>query len=363
MSAVGLWLAMMAALFALLAAVALVMGRRHAIETPADEWHEAATSDGWRIVLARYLPRGRAAGAPVLLCHGLMSNRFSLDLDAEVSLARHLRGEGFDVWVMDLRAHGASRRAPGARRPLSPYRAFAWSMDEYVTEDLPAAARRVMERTGAAAIHYVGHSLGGMILYALAARGGADWCRAAVTIDAPGHFAPIRFPTLPARIYSRLVPVVPIAVFKPLAHFLYVLMPGEAFRRRLGLPRDRLVKILYNALVNAGSSRVLLHLCRGLADGHFRSFDRAIDYEEGPGRIQFPLMVLRAAHGQAPEACVKHAFDKAPSKEKRYVRLSRAEGFEMDHNHFTPVLGSSAPREVFPLIADWLRRHSSEGRS
>jgi len=357
LSAVGIWLAMMAVFFAFLAAAALVLERRHALGTPADEVHEASTSDGWRISLARYRPRGDAPGVPVLLCHGLMSNRFSLDLDAEVSLARHLREEGFDVWLMDLRAHGASRRAPGSRRPRSPYRAFAWSMDEYVTEDLPAAARRVMEATGAAAIHYVGHSLGGMILYALAARGDLSWCRAAVTIDSPGHFGPLKFPTLPARIYARLVPVVPIIVFKPLAHFLYVLIPGETFRRRIGLPRSRLVKILYNALVNVGSSRVLLHLCRCLAEGRFRSFGGAVDYEEGPRRIAFPLMVLRAAHGQTPEACVRRAFDEAASKEKEYVRLSRAGGFAIDHNHFTPVLGSSAPLEVYPLIASWLRRH------
>jgi len=362
MSLLALWLASMAGIAVLLAALSLLLERRHALATPADEWHEAPTGDGWRIALARYVSRtGAGSPVPVLLCHGLMSNRFSLDLDADVSLARHLREAGFDVWLMDLRSHGMSRRAPGSKRPLSPYRAFDWSMDEYANEDLPAAVACVLRATGAKSLHFVGHSLGGMILYARAAGGDLSWCRSAVTIDAPGSFAPIRLPTLPARIYSRLVPVVPVIFFKPLAHFLYVLVPGEILRRRIQLERRRLVKILYNGLVNVGSSKVLLHLCRCLTEGRFRSFDGSVDYEDGPSRIRFPLMVLRPVRGQTPEACVRHAYNKAPAVEKRYVRLGRAEGFSVDHNHFTPVLGSTAPVEVFPLVAEWLRRHSGGG--
>ncbi len=343
-------------LVAALAGASRLLARQYALSTPADELHHAPTTDGFRIALYRYRPRDGVAGRePVLLCHGLLSNHFSMDFDEEVSLARFLRRAGFDVWVMDLRGRGESRRA----RPKGPALPFDWSMDEFIREDLPAAVRSVLAETGTRSLHWVGHSLGGMILYAHSAAGDTSWFRSAVTIDSPGHLAPVRMITWPARVYARLVPIVPVILFKPLTAALYLTLPGVLFRRLVLLDTSTLLRILYNGLVDVGSSRVLLHLARCLAEGRFRSFDGRVDYEEGPRRIRFPLMVLRAVAGRSPEACVRHAYETSPAPDKIYVRCGRADGFSIDHNHFSLVLGRSAPAEIFPRIAEWLRSHSS----
>jgi hypothetical protein len=84
-----------------------------------------------------------------------------------------------------------------------------------------------------------------------------------------------------------------------------------------------------------------------------------VDYEEGPTRIRFPILVMRAPAGRTPEAAVRYVHDVCPSADKAYVRCSAAEGFSMDHDHFSIVLGREAPREIFPLIAGWLLRRSS----
>jgi pimeloyl-ACP methyl ester carboxylesterase len=375
MTAFFIWLLAMGGIFLMLMFLGLRESKRHGFSTPADEFHEAPTVDGWLIGLTRYKPAssdvsgsgneekqlaGSPGGAPgsepVLMCHGLMSNRFSFDLGEEASIARYLRNRGFDVWLMELRAHGRSRPDPAV-----PGRASSWSIDDHIRTDLPAAVRKVLDITGRKKLQFIGHSLGGMILYAHCREGETSWFRSAITIDAPGYFGNIRLWTWPVRLYARIIPTVPIVAFKPLAHFLYVIVPGEALRRRIMLGRERLVKAIYNALVNFGSSTVLLQICRGLSAGRFQSLDGRINYEEGPRNIHFPLMILRAVSGLAPEASVRHAFETAPARGKKYVRLSRESGFEVNHNHFTPLLGSTAPRDTYPLIAEWLQAHARDG--
>jgi len=342
---------LLAGALALLGGISRGMARRSALPTPSDEFHQARTADGWLIGLHRYRPAGQGpAGEPVLLCHGLMSCRFSLDLTEERSLARFLRGRGFDVWLMDLRAHGDSVRENGRRT------GWDWSIDDYIRSDLPAAVSCVLTTTGARKLHWVGHSLGGMILYAHCLTGERSWFRSAVTIDSPGHFGPLRQPTWPGSLYAHLVPVVPIILFKPIFHLISMLVPGRVLYEDLLLDRESLRLIVYNALVDWGSSKALMHLSRMVARGRFCSMDGTEDYEQGPGRIDFPMMVLRAPRSRVPEACVRRAFEASPAAEKRYVRLGRREGMSIDHNHFSVVMGETAREEVYPVIAEWLGR-------
>jgi len=282
-----------------------------------------------------------------------------MDLDEKVSLARFLRDAGFDAWVMELRGRGGSTRNPDRPRPFTLDFGYDWSIDEYVREDLPAAVRYVLEATGSTSLHWVGHSLGGMLLYAHAAQGETSWFRSAVASDAPLFFAPLRLPTWPLRLYARIVPIVPVLLFKPIATLAYWILPNGLVPRFGFTDRATLLSILYNGLIDVGSSKVMLHLGRILAEGRFRSFDRSVDYEEGPKKIHFPLMVMRAPAGRSPEASVRHAYDICPAEDKAFARCGQAEGFSMDHNHFTLVLGRSAPLDIFPMIADWLGSHSS----
>ena len=128
----------------------------------SDGEHTATTSDGWRLALRRYPP---AAGTPprnhpVLCLHGLGASSVVFDLEPERSLARHLAAAGFDVWTADLRGHGASDR-PGRGSP----RRFGWSLDDHLEKDVPAFIDTVAAASGASRLHWVGHSLGGILLY------------------------------------------------------------------------------------------------------------------------------------------------------------------------------------------------------
>ena len=111
---------------------------------------------------------------------GCASNAYTLDASPRYSLARHLAARGRDAWIVESRGVGFSR--PWARRRdwtdaetgAPRQHAPAWGdfdFDTYAREDLPAAAAYVSAVTGSEALDAVGHSMGGMLLAAMAASG------------------------------------------------------------------------------------------------------------------------------------------------------------------------------------------------
>ncbi|MCZ6694923.1 MAG: alpha/beta fold hydrolase [Acidobacteria bacterium] len=341
-------------------ALGIILRRLHRLGTPADETHKARTDDGWDIALYRYRP---ALGdplrplEPVVICHGLLSNRFNVDLDERHSVARHLRAVGFDVWVMELRGHGRSVRA--ATGGLWP---FDWTIDDYVQRDLPAVIEYVCRETGANSVHWVGHSLGGMILYAACALGLTGRIRSAVMSDVPADMSLIRSRKLVGVLYGKIVPIIPPFLFIPFVLVLGWISPRLLLPKYGIRSRRTMLRIVANGIVDVGCSRVALHLARVIRRGRFVSWDGTVDYEAGLDRIHFPVIQLAAALRVSPERTARVLIDRAPVEDKTYVRLGRSEGFSEDYNHFTVLLGERAPEEVFPLISDFLKRRSTRAQ-
>lgn len=95
-------------------------------------------------------------GVPVVLLHGSFSNRRFWYSPKGIGLGPYLARAGFDVWIAEMRGHGLSPRNENYRDN---------HVAQYVRYDLPAIADFIIEQTGQAA-HWVGHSLGGVILAA-----------------------------------------------------------------------------------------------------------------------------------------------------------------------------------------------------
>ena len=111
----------------------------YAAPTGQDETFYVRADDGWRLAVHHYRPQAGVRGLPVLLCHGLSSNRYTFDLPGSPGLARFLSDHGRDVWVAELRGSGMSDR-PGLFRADVPY---SWAFEDHLCRDLPAIISRV----------------------------------------------------------------------------------------------------------------------------------------------------------------------------------------------------------------------------
>ncbi|MBW2145496.1 MAG: alpha/beta hydrolase [Deltaproteobacteria bacterium] len=350
------------AVLAVLVSMALFWGVVFRAESSPDEIHFVITRDGWRIALHRYLPMGDERWRePVFLCHGLGANRFDLDLDARFSLARCLRSSGFDCWVIELRGAGMS-----AKPRLFDHRyRFDWTFEEYYRKDIPAAIQHIRQVTGADAVHWVGHSMGGMLLYAFLEREEARWIRSGVTIASPVDFDDMIigikglvrlrkvlkwFPFVPLGIWVKLLSPLP-GLFAPLLKF--------GFNPR-NVDSDVARRVCANMMEPLVCRELLLQFGDWLDNGRWRSLDRSFDFTEHLGDITTPILVLAGSGDlQAPQSTVRGAFERIASEDKLYIEFGRTLGQPVDYGHGDLVFGREAPRVVFPHICDWIRRHSA----
>lgn len=132
------------------------------------------TDDGVELALFRL--RAYRDGRPVvLLVHGAFSGH---RLWTRRGCAHYLAECGLDVWLADLRHHGASAREPAPQ---------AWRFEDWVLRDAPALVRRLRDETVGAPVTWLGHSAGGAVGLCAAARSPADArCDAIVTFGTPG---------------------------------------------------------------------------------------------------------------------------------------------------------------------------------
>ena len=171
---------------------------KNAIGLDCDEMHfvPIGEASGWSAALLRYRADGGAAETttrrPIIMVPGCASNAMTFDVDKSVSLARYLSERGHEVWIVESRGVGYARRWS---RPRSDYVNFIkvddgdgverevevpkmrsvgfglWDFDTLLNEDLFCACEYVARVGGRGDLAGVGHSMGGMLVGALAAIG------------------------------------------------------------------------------------------------------------------------------------------------------------------------------------------------
>lgn len=108
--------------------------------------HGLTTASGVSLSYAEYRPNG-AVRSDVVLVHGLASAGLQFHHDA-----LHFAAQGFRVLVPDLRGHGASGVPPGAV-----------AVADFSIPIMASDVIAMLDHAGAARVHWVGNSLGGIL--------------------------------------------------------------------------------------------------------------------------------------------------------------------------------------------------------
>jgi pimeloyl-ACP methyl ester carboxylesterase len=317
------------------------------------EWVEVPGED-FAVVHRRPNP-GRPA---VVLCHGISSNHRFWDLAEDRSLAVVLWQAGYDVWNLDLRGHGAAVRGPDGHRQQP-----GWTIDDYGTGDLPALFDHIEAQTGAPPQHYVGHSMGGMVLAVYLAHHADPPLHSAVVVGSPLDF---RDPDALVRALFEAAPAAGGLGF----------LPTPAGARWLATVRrsawGRLDEVLHNpdnlqpraealmlrTVVSPLYQGEIEQFAHVRHDGEFRSADGALVYREALGGVEVPMLFVagRADRIVAPDRVYSY-YEAVGTDDKRFEVASVANGMHGDYGHLDLGVGDHARDDVFPLVVDWLREH------
>ena len=344
-----LFLAAAAALAVLALLHTLFWGWVYRVRPTQDELRFARTQDGWRVAVARRVPRGQPRWPPVLLCHGLSANRASLDFGvSRYSLALAFAEAGFDCFALDLRGHGDSRR--GSPR--------AWSFDTYLSQDIPAALEEVHAASRADRVLWVGHSQGALL--GLVAAGMFPARIAGVVALAP----PTHFHAQEA--LRRLLPYAFLATGRghrllaraatPVAGWFHPGLAQFAWNSR-NIDARIYRQVLANVVEDV-SPQVFRQFLDWMRRDRFASLDGLTDYRAGlSGARQPALFVAGALDLLAPPAAVRGGYELWAGEKELWI-AGREAGLSTDYGHSDLIFGRKAPEEVYPRVVTWLRAHS-----
>ncbi len=327
------------------------------IKLQGEKYHPV-TADGWPLTLEHFPPEAGSVKKkyPVILCHGLLSNRNYFKINEERSLAAVLAKQGYDVWLMDMRG----RNDAGAPGYWFGKHTYTFSMDDYIRYDVDAAISEVLQRTGAAKVNWIGHSMGGIVAYSRIGSLGEDRIANLVTIGSPMLVAPLDRSMLTAYRMQGAMVMVPVLPFRPLAHI------GTVVPSFLSSPISRI--LIYEPNTDKGVvDRLMVTSTNNIAKAEIQQFidavnhgglisrDKTLDYRANLRNIKIPVLIIggRRDHLADPLA-VRDVFDRISSRDKTMFIASRAEGLSEDYGHTDLVVGKRVNEEIFPHILKFL---------
>jgi pimeloyl-ACP methyl ester carboxylesterase len=319
------------------------------------------TEDGWSLALHHYPPRGPDRRHPVLMVHGIAANRLHFDLDERYSLARACRNRGFDTFVLELRGAGLSY-APGGRAPAL----FQWGFADYAERDLPTAIATVLEFCRVDALHVLGHSMGGMLLYSVGV-GAPSELRSITTVGTP-LVGQLGLGMVERRLLQLAATLGPATTFTPSAQRKVPLrrLLGAAtrfvpFTARLadGILLNGLncEPEVVNALAKEGIADVPIRLISEITTHAAKGFstDGPYAYEAALRHIVAPVFALCGNVDRvAPASSVRLLVSRLVGPDVRYREMGVRFGDRADYGHVDLLMGRNAPDEVYPQLLDFL---------
>jgi len=363
--------AMLAFLFtvAVVAAVVFtgiqIIRARYRPQPTEDEIHFATTADGWRIALHRYRPRGDDPhGEPVLLHHGVTANAAGFDMGVGTpekpvpSLAHWLAERGYEVWAIDLRGRAASQRA-GIWRG----RRWNWSVDEYINFDDPAAVDFILTHSTFRQMHWIGHSMGGILLLCHAGLFGSPRLASGVAVASGLNYRDT------GSAYQPLIPLRGLA--KPLGRFptgffttLLAPLMGRGVDRFEGFNyyppniAPRAARAVNAGVINDISAKVFYQLASMFSPSGLTSLDGGTRYEDLLPNVTTPLLLVAGDRDQqASTALAERTLASLPGDGHRTAFFGPAFGHSTSYGHFDLVAGIHAEQEVYPVLLEWLQSH------
>jgi pimeloyl-ACP methyl ester carboxylesterase len=312
----------------------------------------ARARDGWAIAVHQRSPAVRRFAEPVLLCHGLATNHLNLDFELPYSLAHAFAEAGFEVFSLDWRGAGASHPPRGRGR-------FDFDADDLIEQDAPAVMDRILSETHARQLFWVGHSLGGLVGYAVL--GGADGgrVRGLCSLGASVYF---RYPRWLARLMRACTWLAwPVAFRQRLLS-----LACAPFVGRLTLPLSdvlvnpkaiapRVLRSIYANLIDSMGYRLLRQLDDWTRHDRFCSRDASSDYRARLANVTTPVLVLGGTlDGLAPPAAIHGQAALLGSADKTVMLFGRENGDRLDYGHGDLLFGMGAPTEVYPRIVAWV---------
>lgn len=329
--------------------------------TEADQIHPVRTADGWQIRLLRYRAKGEP-GTPILFVHGLAGSPLNFAPPGGGGLARLMAERGYDCWAVDLRGNRGTAPPAGTNR-------YGSRFDDYIKYDLPAAIEFIRESTGHERVHWVGHSMGGLLFLGYAAWHDSSEIASAVTLGTPTEFTPrardwhrrlrksgalrfvSAFPAFSAWYQRMAAPILPLVRIPALC--------GPINWKNVD---PRIGPVAYYNMLEMPPAAVLRKLSYFASENWLRVRGNRIDVPQAMADLTTPLLMIAAARDPlATPGETRAAVERVQSGNAEFLLRGKSEGTAHDYNHIDLVFSREGGREIADPIAEWFAAYPADG--
>ncbi|XP_070027522.1 uncharacterized protein [Nicotiana sylvestris] len=392
----------------------------------ADELHYVPLPNNeWKLALWRYLPSPQRSrrNHPLLLLSGVGTNAIGYDLAPGSSFARYMSHQGFDTWILEVRGaglsakvsqdeglqdatqvstitsqlrefgHGLGNIVEESQQPISQFTGlqnrfsitvedflkqlhligkYNWDFDHYLEEDVPTAMDYIRNqcRPKDGKLLAIGHSMGGILLYAMlsqnGSRGKCTELASVITLGSSLDYTTSRssLKTLlplvdPAKAVN--LPVVPLgallAAIYPLAsHPPYLLswLNPQISAENMMHPEmfERLVLKNFCTI----PAKLLSQLSTVFQKGGLRNRSGTFFYKDHLHKSNVPVLALAGDRDLiCPPEAVYETAKLIPEDLVTYKVFGEPRG--PNYGHYDLVGGRMAFYQVYPYIIEFLSRH------
>ncbi len=316
---------------------------------------DVVTADGWRLPVTYRPAMTKRWSEPVLLAHGLANTNHFFDLPG--GLSRFLVAAGFDCYTVNFR---------GAVGPFS-LEGHDFTFDDHVRADAPALVSAILAHSKARQLHWIGHSLGGLVGGAYASTLGRTTARQQLTsLTTIGSPVFLKLHPTSKRLLQLGMQLTPAGSL-PLHWFARLATPMAGLRLRLPKTSTNLDNITSRSKQYLAAHAiapvwkgVLGQLYDWLEHGVFRSVDSTVDYRAALTNLQLPMLVIG---GTVDDLCLPQAlyahFESLFTTDKTMMQFGRAHGQSVDYGHGDLCVGERAEADVFGPLSHWLEHRST----
>jgi len=316
--------------------------------------HYVPNGDGWLLGLKQtYDPRTlERCRKPVAIIPGYGMNAFIFGYHPRgKSMEAYWADKGFEVWSLNLRAQGNSKRVGGKRR---------YGFYEAAVTDLGTAFDYILLNTETKTnrLDAVGCSLGGTYLYvSLAFSRQKNLLGSVVTIGAPLQWVEVN-PMLRTTFGSpRVAGMLAIRGVRPFARLAMPLLTRVPKLLHVYLHPEIVDTSKMNEMLQTVENPNRM-LNREIAEW-VRQGDlvvRGVNVTEGVAKANNPLLVvLSNADGIVPEATALSGYDKMGASFKEILRVGTE---KVPVAHADLFVSDIAQEWVFEPLAQWLIAHN-----
>ncbi len=362
-----------------------------------DVHYRVQTQDGWDLSLFRYITTdnltegGESTPKPrpvVVLCHDIGSSPQLWEQDGPQSWPLQCKALGYDVWSVGLR--GTSSAKP---HYLDVYHGWGWDLEAHLYFDLPALLATIKQHTQGAAVHWIGHGLGGTLGLVTHANGAFSF--GSCTVINTGLKPLPRFRGIAALLRWWPLPFVPLPqLYRWTTPFRWALQQWRRLRSKVLQQSQQKAAPFSPALaaqLKPLSTPALRQTLRWWYKGHWQLGPGQPSLHSNLSTFSCPVLCIGApGSAQAPPRAVQHLLEQLPpatrysfrvelsgeehsdvpkvppETDKEPVSLNQAGAKDMDeppawaeevpYGHFAPLLHSQLRQR---LLTKWHHWHES----